>query len=257
VHESGFVEHLAAAPVGVSFALRSGLKGPRPAALADIVAQTSFRQAGKPRPSKGTTPRKTETHAPARSPSTRPRSEVLRSPPTELRIGVISDNHGYLDPEVLEIFAGVTHIIHAGDIVDPEILRSLETVAPVTAVAGNMDSAESLSALPREATGEVGGIRFLVGHKRKRLLKDLAAGKIAGLTEGSLHLVVFGHDHVPAAAWVDKTLYLNPGSASAPHEEDDGPTVAIVSVRPAGLTVCLVPLESRDAAAGKEPPRKG
>ncbi len=54
--------------------------------------------------------------------------------------------------------------------------------------------------------------------------------------------MVYGHDHVPAAAWVDGTLYLDPGSASAPHEEDDGPTVAIVEVRSAGLAVTFVPV---------------
>jgi hypothetical protein len=167
--------------------------------------------------------------------------------PVGTRIGVISDNHGYLNPAVLEVFAGVTHIIHAGDVMDPEILVQLGKVAPVSAVAGNMDSGEPTSALPREVVGEVAGVRFLVGHKRKRLLRELAAGKVEGLPEGAApDLVVYGHDHIPAAAWVDGTLYLDPGSASAPHEEDDGPTVAIVEVKPAGLAVCFVPLERRD-----------
>ena len=95
-------------------------------------------------------------------------------------------------------------------------------------------------------------MRFLVGHKRKRLLRELAAGNIEGVTEGAPpDLVIYGHDHVPAAAWVDGTLYLDPGSASAPHEEDDGPTVAIVEVRPAGLAVTFVPLERRDAEEAK------
>ena len=95
------------------------------------------------------------------------------------------------------------------------------------------------------------GVRFVVGHKRKRLLKRLADGKIGGATaEGEPpDLVVYGHDHIPAAAWVDGTLFLNPGSASAPHEEDDGPTVAIVSVTPAGLSVCFIPLRRRDLEA--------
>jgi putative phosphoesterase len=176
--------------------------------------------------------------------------------PLGTRIGVISDNHGYLDPAVLEIFAGVTHIIHAGDIVDPEILVRLGTVAPVTAVAGNMDSGEPTSVLPREVVGEVAGVRFLVGHKRKRLLRDLAAGNVEGLAEGDVpDLVIYGHDHIPAAAWVDGTLYLDPGSASAPHEEDDGPTVAIVEVKPAGLAVSFVPLERRDSEEGKARPK--
>jgi len=163
------------------------------------------------------------------------------------RIGVISDNHGYLDPAVLDIFAGVSHIIHAGDIVDPEIIARLSSIAPVTAVAGNMDIGDLAADLPRMVVGEVAGVRFLVGHKRKRLLRDLADGAIEELTGGAPDLVVYGHDHIPAAAWVDGTLYLDPGSASAPHEEDDGPTVAIVEVRPAGLGVCFVPLERRGA----------
>jgi hypothetical protein len=160
-----------------------------------------------------------------------------------VRIGVISDNHGYLDPAVLEIFAGVTHIIHAGDVMDPAILASLATVAPVTAVAGNMDAGQPTSALPREVVGEVAGVRFLVGHKRKRLLRDLAAGAVKGLAAGEMpDLVVYGHDHIPAANWVDGTLYLDPGSASAPHEEDDEPTVAIVELGPTGLAVTFVPV---------------
>ena len=168
--------------------------------------------------------------------------------PDGARIGVISDNHGYLDPAVLDIFAGVSHIIHAGDIVDPEILTRLSSVAPVTAVAGNMDTGDLSASLPRVVAGEVVGVRFVVGHKRKRLLRDLADGAIDELVGGvAPDLVIYGHDHVPAAAWVDGTLYLDPGSASAPHEEDDGPTVAIVEVRPAGLGVCFVPLERRGA----------
>jgi len=172
------------------------------------------------------------------------------------RIGVISDNHGYLDPAVLDIFADVVHIIHAGDIVEPDILAALEAVAPVTAVGGNMDSGDLASRLPRACGGEVAGVRFVVGHKRKRLLKDLAAGQIAGVAaDAPPALVVYSHDRIPAAAWVDGTLYLDPGSASAPHEEDDGPTVAIVEVRPAGLAVTFVPLERREVHEEKERPK--
>ncbi len=105
-------------------------------------------------------------------------SEATSSPPL-VRIGVMADTHGYLDPAVLELFAGVTHIVHAGDIMDPQILASLATVAPVTAVAGNLDTGKLADTLPREASGELPGVGFVVCHKRKRLLKRLAAGKIA------------------------------------------------------------------------------
>ncbi len=171
--------------------------------------------------------------------------------PSHLRIGIISDNHGYLDPEVLEIFAGVTHIIHAGDVMDPEILTALRDVAPVTAVAGNLDSGALAADLPREATGEIGGVRFVVSHKPRRLLKRLAAGKISVGDAGTRpDLVVWGHLHVPFAAWVDGALHLNPGTASSPDEEDDGPTVAIVEVTANGLSARFIPLKRRPQEGG-------
>ncbi len=164
---------------------------------------------------------------------------------TGARIGVISDTHGYLDPRVLEEFAGVDHIIHAGDVMDGHILEALAEIAPVTAVAGNMDDGK-LGKLPREVAGTSRGISFIVGHKRKRLLKRLSLGKIDGIGKRELpELVVCGHDHLPAVEWVDGTLYLNPGSASAPHYEDDDPTVAIVERGHAGLDVRFIRLTRR------------
>lgn len=162
-----------------------------------------------------------------------------------VRIGVVSDTHGYLDPQVVETFAGVDHIIHAGDIMDAATLEALSAVAPVTAVAGNMDDGK-LGKLPREVAGKVGGVRFIVGHKRKRLLKRLANGKIDGVGKHETpDLIVCGHDHLPAVEWVDGTLYLNPGSASAPHYEDDDPSVAIVESGNAGLDVSFVRIPRR------------
>ena len=180
----------------------------------------------------------------SRRPASRGKAPARPTPP--VRIGVISDNHGYLDPEVLEIFAGVTHIIHAGDIVDPGILAALEAVAPVTAVSGNLDTAGPTADLPTEVTGEVGGVRFVVAHKPKRLLKRLATGKIGvGEDHARPDLVVWGHLHTPTVIWLDGQLQLNPGTAASPDEEDDGPTVAIVEVAKNGLAVQFIPLRRR------------
>ena len=127
------------------------------------------------------------------------------------RIGVISDTHGYLDPQVLEEFAGVDHIIHAGDVMDAATLEALGEIAPVTAVAGNMDDGK-LGKLPREVTGKVGGVRFVVGHKRKRLMKRLSLGKIEGLGKHeSPDLVVCGHDHLPAVGVGRRHAVPQPG----------------------------------------------
>ena len=173
--------------------------------------------------------------------------EAGRPSAQRVRIGVISDSHGYLDPAVTGIFSGVTHIVHAGDIGDPAVLVALREVAPVTAVAGNLEPEELLASLPREAAGEVAGVRFVVAHKRKRLFKRLAAGKVPPGLDDVPALVIYGHDHVPSASWVEGTLFLNPGTASAPDSEDDDPTVAVVELGDSGLAVTFVPLERRGA----------
>ena len=54
-------------------------------------------------------------------------------------IGVISDTHGLLRPEALVVLAEVEHILHAGDIGNPDILVTLAKIAPVTAIRGNVD----------------------------------------------------------------------------------------------------------------------
>ena len=168
-----------------------------------------------------------------------------------VRIGVISDTHGFFDPAVVALFAGVDHIIHAGDVGDPAIIDALGVIAPVTAVSGNVEGDGGTAELPREVTGEIGGVRFVVAHKPKRLLKRVAAGRVAFGPDGARpDLVVYGHVHVPTASWVDGTLYLNPGTASAPDEEDDGPTVALVERVAAGLSVRFVPLARRLADDG-------
>ncbi len=163
------------------------------------------------------------------------------------RIGVIGDTHGYLDPAVLGWFAEVDHVIHCGDIGDPAILAELEKVGPVTAVAGNLDHGDWADRLPSEVSGEVAGVRFVVAHKRKRLMKRFAAGKLAfGDERTPPDLVLFGHEHQPSIFWVDTTLFLNPGSATSPYEEDEVPTVAIVEMAATGLSVRFVPLRRRE-----------
>ena len=94
------------------------------------------------------------------------------------------------------------------------------------------------------------GIRFVVAHKRKRLMKRFAAGKLAfGDERTPPDLVLFGHEHQPSIFWVDTTLFLNPGSATSPYEEDEVPTVAIVETTASGLSVRFVPLRRREAGS--------
>ena len=128
-----------------------------------------------------------------------------------MKIGVISDTHGYLDPRVESLFQGVEHILHAGDIGFASIILELEFVAPVTAVLGNCD--DGLRFKETESV-ELGGKKILVHHiVSPRDLSDRISGRIA---REKPDLVVFGHSHKPYSETVDGIMFFNPGYAGKP-----------------------------------------
>lgn len=151
-----------------------------------------------------------------------------------MKIGVISDTHGLLRPEVLPALAGVEHILHAGDVGDPSILDALRTIAPVTAIRGNIDTSGPCSNLPATEALELGGCFLYMLHAIADLdLNPRAAG---------MGLVLFGHSHQPSANWRDRVLYLNPGSAG-PRRFKLPITLALVEIeagKPAATIVSLV-----------------
>lgn len=122
-----------------------------------------------------------------------------------MRIGVISDTHGLLRPEALHALRGSEHILHAGDIGDPSILDELKTIAPVTAIRGNVDLAGPCSRLPATDLVQLAGRNIYMLHDRNALDLDPAAAGIA--------VVISGHSHQPAIQWHKGILYFNPGSA--------------------------------------------
>ena len=120
-------------------------------------------------------------------------------------IGVISDTHGLLRKEAVAALRGSDHIIHAGDVGDPSILRELNEIAPVTAVRGNVDRGSWADTLPEVNVFETRGLSVYVLHILQKLdLKPDAAGFAA---------VVYGHSHVPKQETKSGVLYFNPGSA--------------------------------------------
>jgi len=121
------------------------------------------------------------------------------------RIGLISDTHGLLRQEAIEALRGSELIIHAGDVGKPEILEELRKIAPVTAVRGNVDTANWAKELPETAVVETGLAVIYVLHDVNALdLNPTAAG---------FHIVVSGHSHKPGKLERDGVLYINPGSA--------------------------------------------
>lgn len=121
------------------------------------------------------------------------------------RVGLISDTHGRLRPEALAFLHSSDHIIHAGDIVDPQILRELAAIAPVTAVRGNNDRGAWAQALPESACVQVGEVLLYVLHDLGELAIDPVAAGVG--------VVISGHSHKPLIDERAGVLYINPGSA--------------------------------------------
>jgi len=122
-----------------------------------------------------------------------------------MRIGVISDTHGLLRPEALAALVGVDHILHAGDVGDPEILDALAAIAPMTAIRGNIDTKGRCAALPATEIIDLSGTTFYMLHDRNQLdLNPAAAG---------ISIVVSGHSHKPSIEHRGGVFYFNPGSA--------------------------------------------
>jgi putative phosphoesterase len=122
-----------------------------------------------------------------------------------MMIGVISDTHGLLRPEALELLRGSEHIIHAGDIGAPEIIPELRKIAPVTAIRGNVDTQPWAQAFAETEVVELGGMDFYIIHDANALdLNPKAAGFAA---------IISGHSHQPKQEVKNGVLYFNPGSA--------------------------------------------
>jgi uncharacterized protein len=131
-----------------------------------------------------------------------------------MRVGVLSDTHvpaivPTLPPAIYEIFKNVDLILHAGDIVEMSILEELRAIAPVEAVAGNMDDAEIHLKLPSKKVLTLGNYsiglihgKYKIDIQREMIRKDF----------DDVDLIVYGHSHTPFWGKIDGVYYLNPGS---------------------------------------------
>lgn len=117
------------------------------------------------------------------------------------RLGIISDTHGLLRPEVLNILKTCDCILHGGDINSPEILDQLRPLASIYAVRGNNDR-EWAEGLAKTLRFQIEGVEFFMTHNKKDVAWDL----------GNAQVVVFGHTHKYFQDRIDGRLWLNPGS---------------------------------------------
>ena len=124
-----------------------------------------------------------------------------------MKIGVISDTHGLVRPEVYKAFEGVDLILHAGDIGTMDVIIELEAIAPVKAVAGNVDVGLR-DKFKEKIKFELNSRAFHLQHIFENIPEEANPNR-----ESVLELIVFGHSHRSLNRQVGKTLYFNPGSA--------------------------------------------
>lgn len=161
-----------------------------------------------------------------------------------MRIGVISDTHGLLRPEVFEVFREVDRIVHAGDVGSVTILDELGTIAPVTAVYGNTDGAEIRHRLRQVATLDLDGFTVVVTHGDQ--FGSPTPIKLQSEFPGA-EIIVYGHTHRPLLTLVDVVVtVMNPGGAG-PRRFDLPASVGILELEPGipprGRLVPLTPLD--------------
>ena len=137
-----------------------------------------------------------------------------------MKIGVVSDTHGLLRPEVIPALAGVDQILHLGDVGDPAILKALEKTAPVHAIRGNIDRDGPCSRLPETDVLLFEGHYLYLLHDLGTLRLDPVAAKFSA--------VLYGHSHRPSIDRRKGVLYFNPGSCG-PRRFDLSPTIGTLT----------------------------
>ena len=146
-----------------------------------------------------------------------------------MRLGIIADTHGLLRPEVFDVFGNVDHILHAGDLGPLDLLTELETLAPVTAVYGNIDGFDVRARLPQVARIELDGFRIVVTHG-----DQFGSPTPEGIQQAfpDAEILIYGHTHRPLLTLVDVVVtVMNPGGAG--HRRFNlPPSVGILELEP-------------------------
>jgi uncharacterized protein len=175
-----------------------------------------------------------------------------------MKIGIVSDTHGYLDPRLPELLAGVDSILHAGDVGSQAVLDDLVRITGVKAVRGNVDGAELN--LPLSLKLRFENVQVEIQHQLpipQEELEKWADGSLlpqkyperrAGFLENfdsETKVVVFGHSHRPCLLAMGNKLFFNPGSAgkrrfSLPR------CFGLLEVFPRGVRGVIIGLEGPD-----------
>ena len=152
-------------------------------------------------------------------------------------VGLIADTHGLVRAGVYDALAGVSLILHAGDVGGDEVLDELALIAPVEAVFGNTDDPED-PRLAQALVHEVAGVRIHVthGHELGQPRPEPLAARYPG------DVLVYGHTHRALVTWLDGRLVVNPGAAG-PRRFDLVPSVGRLTIANGRADVTIIPLD--------------
>lgn len=132
-----------------------------------------------------------------------------------LKIGLISDTHSYLDPNVFLHFEVCDEIWHVGDIGQVEVIQKLSSFKPIRAVYGNIDAQDVRELYPENMIFELEGLKILMTHigalppSYNPRIREL-------IKKNEPNLLICGHSHILRVLKDNKKkslLYLNPGAA--------------------------------------------
>ena len=136
-----------------------------------------------------------------------------------MRIGVISDTHGKVLPEVRDAFKGVSLILHAGDVGGDEVIGELETIARVVAVRGNVDVDLAPPLFPDTRRFTLEGVDIFLCHQPEHAVNLSPAPQ----------LIIHGHTHHARNEVLEGVRWFNPGSAGKPKKAGEY-TVGILTL---------------------------
>ena len=151
-------------------------------------------------------------------------------------IGLVSDTHGLVRNSLFEALAGVSRILHAGDVGGRHVLDALTAIAPVEAVYGNVDPLDGL--LLQHVNVEVDGVTIHVSHGHE--LGSPTPQRL--LARYTADVLIYGHTHKALVYRDGARLVVNPGAAG-PKRFDVQPSIGILRIANGAADVQIVRLE--------------
>lgn len=172
------------------------------------------------------------------------------------RVAIISDTHGYINPDIINAIGACDRIVHAGDICGAQVLSRLDEICPhITAVTGNNDCAslwhESeiniVNALPAIAEIELPGGTLAVehGHRHGMHQPDHASLRAS---HPHTRIIVYGHTHTMLIDDSETPWVINPGAAGKSPTGSDASCLILTAVSQGEWSIEMIRFNGKDEA---------